>query len=123
MAEEQEQQKEISAEELLKINNELDNKLVKVAAYSLFYNAADTVDELGESTTTALGQSEWVRHRYTGYFSLKLRRSGQFTSVPRFLDHIVQHYAKSYDDKNHEISYNPYLVVNSTDITHMVGGR
>jgi hypothetical protein len=58
MAEEQEQQKEISAEELLKINNELDNKLVRVAAYSLFYNATDTVDELGESTTTALGQSE-----------------------------------------------------------------
>jgi hypothetical protein len=39
MAEEQEQQKEISAEELLKINNELDNKLVRVAGYSLFYNA------------------------------------------------------------------------------------
>jgi hypothetical protein len=76
MAEEQELQKEISAEELLKINNELDNKLVKVAGYSMFYSAKDSVDELGESTTTALGRSEWIRHRYACYFSLKLRRSG-----------------------------------------------
>jgi hypothetical protein len=50
MAEEQEQQKEISAEELLKINNELDNKLVKVADYSLFYNTAEIDSNDGSAT-------------------------------------------------------------------------
>jgi hypothetical protein len=85
--EEQEEQKEISPKELIKVDNELDNKLVKVAGYSLFYNAKEGVDELGESTAP-LNQSEWVRHRYVGYFSLKLRRSGQFAAIPRYLDHI-----------------------------------
>jgi hypothetical protein len=106
---EQQPQKEISPEELIKVNNELGDQLVKVSAYSMFYNAADTVDENGDSTTSAAAsggggpQSEWVRHKYTGYFSLKLKKSGEFTAVPRFLDHIVQRFPKSYDDKNHEI--------------------
>jgi hypothetical protein len=101
----QEQAKEISPEELIKVNNQLGDQLIRVSAYTMFYNAADTLDENGDSTTSVAsdGQSEWVRHKYTGYFSLKLKRSGEFSAVPRFLDHIVQRFPKSYDDKNHEI--------------------
>jgi hypothetical protein len=100
---EQQEKKEISPQELIKVNNELGDQLIQVAAYTLYYNAADTVDESGDSTTTPLNQSEWVRHKYTGYFSLKLKRSGEFTAVPRYLDRVTQHYPKTYENKNVEL--------------------